>query len=264
MSIFKWIGGAIGLFTGGPLGAIAGWVFGTLVEKMSDRDNTASDNRSTWQEDNRDGGYNAQGYRDTFRFSLLVLASYIIKADGRIMHSEMELVRRWLRTNFGDQAQIDGERILDELFKKQRELGMNEYRSAVMSSCRQLSQLLNYEARLQLLAFLMEIAKADGSVSGEEERALRECGAAMGISAADIESIVNLHDGGTNLDAAYKILGVSPSATDAEVKAAYRAVALKNHPDRVATLGEEVRRAAEKKLQEINAAKELIWKARGL
>ena len=160
MSIFKWIGGAIGLFTGGPLGAIAGWVFGTLVEKMSDRDNAASDNRSTWQEDNRDGGYNAQGYRDTFRFSLLVLASYIIKADGRIMHSEMELVRRWLRTNFGDQAQIDGERILDELFKKQRELGMNEYRSAVMSSCRQLSQLLNYEARLQLLAFLMEIAKA--------------------------------------------------------------------------------------------------------
>ena len=86
----------------------------------------------------------------------------------------------------------------------------------------------------------------------------------MGISAADIESIVNLHDGGTNLDAAYKILGVSPSATDAEVKAAYRAVALKNHPDRVATLGEDVRRAAEKKLQEINAAKELIWKARGL
>lgn len=264
MSIFKWIGGAIGLFTGGPLGAIAGWVFGTLVEKISDRDNEIPGNGSNWQDDPRSAGYSAQGYRDTFRFSLLVLASYIIKADGRIMHSEMELVRRWLRTNFGDQAQLDGERILDELFKKQRELGMAEYRTAVMSSCRQLSQLLNYEARIQLLAFLMEIAKADGRVSEEEERAVRECGAAMGISATDIESIVNLHEGGTSLESAYKILGVSPDATDAEVKAAYRAVALKNHPDRVATLGEDVRKAAEKKLQEINAAKELIWKARGL
>ena len=67
-----------------------------------------------------------------------------------------------------------------------------------------------------------------------------------------------------SLDDAYKVLGVSPDASDAEVKAAYRKMALKNHPDRVEALGEDVRKAAEKKFQEINAAKELIWKARGL
>jgi DnaJ like chaperone protein len=39
---------------------------------------------------------------------------------------------------------------------------------------------------------------------------------------------------------------------------------LEHHPDRVAKLGEDVRKAAEKKFQEINAAKERIWKARGL
>ena len=61
-----------------------------------------------------------------------------------------------------------------------------------------------------------------------------------------------------------KVMGVSPSATDAEVKAAYRKQALQNHPDRVASLGEDIRKAAEKKFQEINAAKETIWKARGL
>ena len=60
------------------------------------------------------------------------------------------------------------------------------------------------------------------------------------------------------------MLGVSPSASDDELRKAYRRLALEHHPDRVAALGEDVRRAAEKKFQEINAAKDRIWKARGL
>ena len=66
------------------------------------------------------------------------------------------------------------------------------------------------------------------------------------------------------LDEAYKILGISPNATNDEVKAAYRKMALKHHPDRVSTLGDDIRKAAEKKFQEINNAKERIYKARGL
>jgi DnaJ like chaperone protein len=60
------------------------------------------------------------------------------------------------------------------------------------------------------------------------------------------------------------VLGVSPNATNEEIKAAYRQMALKHHPDRVAALGEDVRKAAEKKFQEINEAKDKIWKARGM
>ena len=71
-------------------------------------------------------------------------------------------------------------------------------------------------------------------------------------------------DSPSALEAAYKVLGVSPDATDAEVKAAYRKMALEHHPDRVGKLGDDVRKAAEKKFQEINAAKEIIYKARGL
>ena len=62
----------------------------------------------------------------------------------------------------------------------------------------------------------------------------------------------------------YRVLGVSPSATDDEVKSAYRKMALKHHPDRVATLGEDVRKAAEEKFQKINSAKEKIFSARGM
>ena len=88
--------------------------------------------------------------------------------------------------------------------------------------------------------------------------------ASLGISAADVESMLNLRSSKNDLEAAYKVLGISPSATDDEVKAAYRQMALKHHPDRVAKLGEDVRKAAEKKFQEINDAKDKIYKARGL
>lgn len=84
----------------------------------------------------------------------------------------------------------------------------------------------------------------------------------MNLSAAEVESMLNL--GGNSLEAAYKVLEVSPQATDSEVRAAYRKLALKHHPDRVATLGEDIRKAAEEKFQEINNAKEIIYKARGM
>ena len=87
----------------------------------------------------------------------------------------------------------------------------------------------------------------------------------MGLSAADVDSMLNLKSGSRgNLNDAYKVLGVSPSATDEEVKKAYRRLALQNHPDKVAALGDDVRKAAELKFQEINAAKDLIYKSRGL
>ena len=180
------------------------------------------------------------------------------------MHSEMNLLRQWLRNNFGQNAVDDGEQIILKLFEQQKILGYSEFRSMVMGSCQQLQQIMSYEQRLQLLNFLVMIAQADGVVATAEINALRECTLALGLSEADLNSMLNLQDAGTNLDAAYKVLGVSPTATNDEVKAAFRRLALQNHPDKVASLGEDVRKAAEKKFKEINAAKETIWKARKL
>ena len=123
---------------------------------------------------------------------------------------------------------------------------------------------MDYSQRLQLVNFLVMIAQADGNVVQAEIQALRDVAANLGISAADVESMLNLRSSKDDLEAAYKVLGISPSATDDEVKAAYRQMALKHHPDKVATLGEDVRKAAEKKFQEINDAKDKIYKARGL
>ena len=100
----------------------------------------------------------------------------------------------------------------------------------------QIAANMSYEERLQLLSFLAQIARSDGNVCAAEIDALKEVAQSMQLS----------------------------TATDDEVRAAYRRLALKHHPDRVATLGEDIRKAAEEKFQSINNAKERIYKARGM
>ena len=121
---------------------------------------------------------------------------------------------------------------------------------------------MNSAQRLQLLSFLVELAKADGHIDPSEVNALRYLAQWLGFDARILDSMFNLDKHDTQ--SAYKVLGISPNATNDEVKAAYRKMALQHHPDRVATLGEDIRLAAEKKFKEINDAKERIYKERGM
>ena len=249
--------------SGGPLGALAGYAIGWLFEKgaegFSGEDNVYNANRQY-------GGYTEQqqyeGQRNSFLFSLLVLASYIMKADGRVMHSEMEFVRSFLRRNFGEMAVQQGEQILLRLFERQKQMGNMAFKDVIRDSCAEIAQHMDYSQRLQLVNFLVIISQADGNIDPTEVMAIQECGHWLGMSKQDIDSMFNLK--GDTLDEAYKVLGVSPDATDDEVRKAYRKLALQHHPDRVATLGEDVRKAAEQKFQEINAAKDKVFKARGI
>ena len=279
-----WIGGTLGTMLGsGILGTLAGFCLGSIIDEMMDSRADSNDYNTNkqdyysqgngykqYQYGGQNGSSNAhsnEGQRNSFLFSMLVLSSYIIKADNKIMHSEMEFVRQFLRQNFGEQAVNQGQEILLKLFEIQKKQGIQVFRNTIHQSCTEIKHYMDVSQRLQLLNYLVIIAKVDGYVSPEEIKALKEVARHLGLTAKDVDSMLNMENGArtnSNIEDAYKVLGLSSTATDDEVKVAYRKMALKHHPDRVATLGEDIRKAAEKKFQDINDAKERIFKARGL
>ena len=194
MAAAKWIGGFLGFISGGPLGALAGYALGALFEKGMDAVNTSENNYTGsfegFRQRQQQQGYSRQqtyeGQRNSFRFSLLVLAAYIIRADGKVMHSEMELVRYFLRQNFGEEAVSEGDVILRRLFEHQKQTGDAQYRMTIRSACQQIAQNMDYSQRLQLLNFLVMIAQADGEVHPKEVQALREVAVNLGLSAQDV------------------------------------------------------------------------------
>lgn len=233
----------LGWSFGGPIGGIIGYAIGSLF--------SSNRPRVIRSEVNEQFG-NTEEKRD-FNVTLLVLSAAVMKADGNVKRSELDYVKRFFLQNFGQQRAENYIKMLREILEK-------DYNLYEVSQ--QVGRYMDYSSRLQLLHYLFGIANADGVISPEELSVVNTISDYMGVTNSDFQSIKAMFIRET--DNAYKILGIDPSATDDEVKRAYREMAKKNHPDLVSSLGDEVREAAEKKFQEINAAYETIKKQRGL
>lgn len=231
----KWIGGGLGWAFGGPIGALLGFAFGKMYEDM------------------RQGSYEYKGTaRGDFNISLLVLTAAMMKADGSVKRSELDFVKAFLKRNFGEATAEEYLLMLREILKQ--EINVQEVSM-------QIGRYMDYPSRLQLLHYLFGLSAADGQLPKEEIDLIATIAGYLGIQPADFNSIKAMFVKET--DSAYKILEIHSSATDEELKKAYREMALKYHPDKVSHLGEEVREAAEKKFQTVTEAYETIKKQRG-
>lgn len=242
MGIGKWISGALGWVIAGPLGGLLGFALGSFAESAFDDKQSGSRVR-----------VNHTGQRNSFLLSLLVLTTAVMKSDGKVMRSELQYVRNFLRLNFGEQAEKEGVEIIRDLLNKN--VNVEEVSA-------QISLNMNHSQRLQLLHYLVGLANADGRMNQSEANTLRHIAYHLRIPKADSESVIAMFDVG--VDAAYKVLEIDSSASNEEVKKAYKKMALKHHPDKVASLGQDVQKAAEEKFKAVSEAYDKIKKERGM
>ncbi|MGF1558890.1 MAG: TerB family tellurite resistance protein [Flavobacteriaceae bacterium] len=243
----KWIAALIGYYIFRFPGAIAGFLLGSFI------DNQYSNGSNTGQDVLKDLTRQKVSPAD-FELNLLSLCSIVIKADGTVNQNEMDYVRQYFVSTYGkDKA--------NAIFRTFNEINKNREISA-QRICAFLIQRTRYEVRLQLLHFLFGIAQADGSVTAPEINKIQEIAGYLRVSLRDFESIKAMFVKAA--DTSYKILEIEKSATDDEVKKAYRTMAKKYHPDRVNTENEAIKKGAEEKFKEVQKAYETIQKERGL
>jgi DnaJ like chaperone protein len=235
-SFAKWIAGGLGWAFFGPVGGVFGFLLGSMFDGV---DSVRSTSTRTTQGD--------------YAISLLVLVASVIKADGKVLRSELDYVKKFLIQNFGETGAKEALIMLKDLLKQD---------IPVYDVCEQISGNMNYSQRLQLLHFLYGLGYADGLLTPAEEKLLQLIANGLQISAGDKESLQSMFK--NTIEDLYKILEIDSTVPDEDVKKAYRKMAMKYHPDKVATMGEDVKRAANEKFQRLSEAYEKIKKERGM
>ena len=261
--IFRFILGAIGWAAGGFIGGIIGFALGSAIDGATSQKRIGSGSSDSGTGGYTTGGGYGGGYttrrpystteqRNSFLISLLVLSTAVMKADGKVLKSELNYIKAFIRSNFGDDAVNESLQIIKKLLQQNID---------IPQACAQIRVNMISSQRLQLFHYLLGIAQADGQVSPEESSLLFTIGQNLGLNEKDIRSIMGMFEPEKD---PYKILEIDKTATYEEVRKAYRRMAVKFHPDKVESLGADVKKAAEEKFKSVQAAYEQIKKERGM
>lgn len=238
--------GGLGWVLMGPIGAIVGYALAGLSES-SGRAFTPGQLGSKSQRE-----YPRTRPGD-FMVSVLVLFAAIMKADKKLLKAELDYVKRFLNQQFSTTEVRDFMVLFKDIIDQDYPL---------RDICRQIQRSMDHPSRLELVHVLFGLSQADGHVHPQEIEVIRRIAGYLRINANDFDSIKAMFV--KDALAAYQILEIDPQVSNEDVKKAYRRMANKYHPDKVAHLGDELRVLAEDKFKALNDAYQEIKKERDL
>lgn len=231
----KLLWGGLGWVFAGPIGAILGYTYASMSDDRSSR----------WAQPR------SQTKHGDFVISVLVLFAKVMKADGQLLRSELDYVKKFLRQQFGVQQTKE----LMVVFK-----GVLDQEYPLKDVCRQIQRSMDHPSRLELIHILYGLSASDGHVHPDEVRVIQAIANYLNINNNDYESIKAMF--ARDEEASYRVLEISKSASNAELKRAFRKMANKYHPDKVSHLGKEMQKLAEEKFKAVNDAYQQIKKDR--
>jgi DnaJ like chaperone protein len=234
-------GAGLGWFVGGPLGAIVGAAI-----------QSALSSRTRQQLRGSQGQTNAEAI---FVTNLVAIMTKICMADGHISKEERNVIHNFFAKSLGYSGEelrfIDA--IINETDRRDPDL---------RQICLAIDKFANHEQRFVLLDLAYNIAAVDHVITDSEQRAIDEIVSAFNLSHEEHESIKARHPIAKAGDH-YTVLGVDSSASNEELKKAYKHLAKQYHPDKVNHLGEELVEFAHQKFQDINESYQALKKQRG-
>jgi DnaJ like chaperone protein len=263
----KVLGGMFGFFMGGgPIGAAIGIMVGHQLDKNADGF-VAIDVYKDFA--------NKQRVQDAFFTATFSVMGHIAKVDGVVSQAEINLATRVMdEMRLSEPMRKNAIHLFQE--GKRADFPLNEALAQFRRDCEGRKNLLYMFLEIQLQA-----AFADGEPNAKEERLLLQICQQLGISNFEYQGIKlqfqarqrfyqqrqqsqtqfqtrsSLHD-------AYAVLGLKSSATNSEIKTAYRRLMSQHHPDKLVAKGlpEEMMTIAKEKTQQISKAYETIKSAR--
>ena len=266
MSYRRWLFAALGWGAAGPIGLILGYAIGKSIDRRKEAERQYLGGANSAGGQSHRGPYRNTGTVADLNAALFVLIAAVMKGDGVVRRSELDHVKAFLVRNYSEQH-------AKELLSLLRDLNQR-HDIDIGGVCQQIKVNTDYTTRYQMFDFLYALAAADGEIAPGEVTVLNTIRYGLGINSADAMSIAQRHHPGARrggesaphhaLEDDYQTLGLDSRASDDDIKRAYRRLAMKYHPDKVATLGEDVRKNAESQFRVINEAYERIRAARGM
>ena len=239
------------MLTGRVKYAIIGFVIGSIIDFLS------RGNQSKAQTQSSGSGFDYYRQRATqydFPTMLMALSAVVMKADGSVKRAELDYVKGFFTAQFGNQFTREHLQVLKHF--------LDNGQIPISDICNDIRNRISVDGRIQMVHYLFQVAKADGHVDDSEMKIIEQLANKLGIPAMEFDSVKNMFY--RSADSDYKILGIEATASDEDVKRAYRKMAITFHPDKVAQMGEAYQKGAKEKFQQIQDAYENIKKKRGI